>query len=234
MTLLTICQNVARETGHVVPASIIGVNKVVERKLLAAALRTGKQLSRKDWCLLVFEHEFETCAGTPDYKLPSDFRSLIDRTTWNRTQSDPMRILSPQTWQELQSGLTESVAFDNFRIKAKKGSRRFFVDPTPSAVEKIVFEYQGTNWVEHQTSPLTYSRAFTTDTDEVLFDEDLFELGVMWRFMQKQGLPYFDERDEYERTINIDFADDCGAEVIQMVNRRQPFIANVGQTNFGS
>ena len=68
----------------------------------------------------------------------------------------------------------------------------------------------------------------------MLFDEDLFELGVMWRFMQKQGLPYFDERDEYERTINIDFADDCGAEVIQMVNRRQPFIANVGQTNFGS
>lgn len=232
MTLLSICQNVARETGHIVPSSIIGNGKVIERKLLAAALRTGKQLALEDWCLLVLEHEFETCANQDDYALPSDFKALIDMTVWNRSDSDPMGLLSPQVWQELKSGLTESVAFDNFRIKAKKGARRFFVDPTPGAAETIVFEYRSDAWVK-DADAATFKTSFTADTDEVLFDENLFEMGVMWRFLQKQGEPYFDERDEYERAKAINRTDDCGAETVCFVKRRLPFIANVGQINFG-
>jgi len=235
MNLLTICQNVARETGLPIPSTIIGNNSITERKLLAAAQRTGKQLSRKDWCVLILEHAFETCANQEDYPLPDDYKTLIDLTTWNRAQADPMFRLSPQNWQELKSGLTESIAFDNYRIKAKKGVNRFFIDPTPTSVEEIVFEYQSTSWVKHsENSPITFTRSFDADGDEVLFDEDLFELGTMWRFLKSQGEPYFEEKDEFERTLSIDFSDDCGPESINMVKRRIPFVANVGQVGFGN
>ena len=238
MTLLSICTSAAQSVGIAAPSIIVGNSDDNAVRLLALAQRAGKSLfKRANWTILQKEYTFPTVASTAEYDLPSDFDHFIDDTAWDRTFFWSIRgPLSPQEWQILKSGLATSVALrKRFRVKQSVASTgdKFFIDPTPSAVNTIVFEYVSNAWCNSASG--TGQTAWAADTDVGVLEEYLIELELIWRIQERLGMAYQEAKAEADLEINRAIARDGGAPVLFTARRgyRLPPV-NVPQTNFGS
>lgn len=217
MTLLTICQNVAREVGITVPSSIVGNTAKEATVLLRFAERTGDQIAQAhDWTVLLLEHTFTTTSGNAYYDLPAGFRRLVTETAWDRTNYRSMRgPLSAQEWQFRKSGIVSSAGIlRNWRVKAVSGVQKFYIDPTPASTDSLVFEYITDYWC--QSSGGTAQASWAVDTDTARIDEDLIELGVIWRMLNRLGRPYIEERAEFDREMSRRRARDGGMAVLSL------------------
>ena len=225
MTLLTICVNVARETGFPEPSSVVGSADLIAVQLLAHAQREGKRLIEKaddngGWSVLQREHTITTADGTAAYALPAGYDRYQSDVAWDRTNFRRLRgSMSPQQWQVSKSGLAASLSIDKaFRVKWDTGqspeARMVFIDPPPSAVETLVIEFLADLWCEKTDG--TGQNAWAADTDVGRLDEELMELGVMWRFLKSKGLSYLEEKAEYENALDVAIARDTPARSITM------------------
>jgi len=232
-------------------AGVIGVKAFVKlrgnadpdaRSMEARFNRAGQAMTRMrntlgaSWTALTQEFVFETIPGVAEYRLPDGFQSIIDGTVWDRSTYREMRgTLSPQQWQEVKSGLIESVRIAPFyRIRRSAAAgRTLWLDPTPAGRDEIVLEFQSAHWVE-SADRSTYRYAIESDTDKTVFDDDLLEMSVLWRFKQSRGLTFAVELAEYEQEVMRRFAEDAGARAIRVGrsagNRRG---LNVPETGFG-
>lgn len=313
MTLLQVCINAAHNAGVDAPTSIIGSADPAAQRLLQLARRTGIALAKKaNWTALVVEHEF-FANGTSDYALPTDFRSLVDDTMWDRTRYWRMRgAMSPQQWQMYKSSsLGQATVERRWRIRIPTGAADgaapvFSLDPNIGNTDfssRFVFEYVSKNWCASGTNyelaeavpnalgtgyavgdQITFNAAGITtvppvalvtaltnsttgslqtleivipgvmtgfpgaivqsattgggsgatffatattippatqsdwaaDTDTFLLDEDLLELGIIWRVLARLGLAYAEEREEYEREVDKAMARDGGTAVLNL------------------
>jgi hypothetical protein len=89
MTLLTICQDAAKEIGIPSPSTLIGSTDTTNIQLTAAANREGKNLvSGYDWQVLIKEELHTTLAAESQGALTTiatDFLRFSNDTMWNRT-----------------------------------------------------------------------------------------------------------------------------------------------------
>jgi hypothetical protein len=239
MSLLTICQNVAKIAGVASPSAVIGLSDETAQLLLACANRAGKSLEKRhQWLDLVTEYTFNTVASTANYELPSDYSRLVDGTLWDRSNYEQIRgPLSPQEWQLHKSSILASTAttWKQFRIRNVSGNRRFSIHPTPDAIESLVFEYVSKNWCE--SSGGTGQSEWLADTDVGILDEYLIELETTWRFLSRLGLAYEEEFNEAQNQVNQAIARDGGMSVLSL-SRKSGFKLigpdNVPETGFGS
>lgn len=222
MTLLSICQAVADESGFERPTNIIGSNNPISRQLLALCNREGKYLASKShplggWTVLQIEHLFDTADGVAEYAFPSDFSCFINDTQWSRSEHIWLYgPVSPQEWQTMKSGVLGTGVFSKrFRVKrASSGNTdKFVVDPTPTDVATFVFEYISKNWVN--SAGTTYA-SWQADTDTSLLDEELIKMGLMWRFKKEKGLDWQADYSEYELQVNKAVARDGGRSKLDM------------------
>lgn len=224
MSLLTICQNVARDIGLVVPSSIIGNDDETAARLLAQCRRELYELrNRYDWTILQVEHTFALVDGTASYALPSDFDRQINETDWNRT--DTWRLIgptSPQQWQSVKSGAISSAPRFRWRIKRTSTTAEFYVDPTPGSDEDgetLVYEYISKNAILDNDGS-TLKAEWAEDADTCLLDEQLIEMGVTWRILKRIGLAYGEERMSYEDSVRKAIGDDGGRKTLVMDGER--------------
>jgi len=152
MTILSIAQKVARRLMLSAPATLVGNtdNNVV---LISAMMLETMESIRDEypWPELTKAHEFVTIANLESYALPLDFNRTAMETLWNRTQRWP--LIGPLTgveWQTYKSGLIVSYPRQRFRNKGWSNSQ-FFIDPTPSDTENLVFEYVSNTTVRPKT-----------------------------------------------------------------------------------
>lgn len=196
MTLLSICRNVCYETGFGEPATIIGNTDETALQLRTLINRAGRTLARKPWEVLQKQHTFTTVASTESYAKPTDFGFFFSDTCWDRTNYWALRgSLSPQEWQRAKSGLG-SVIRSRFRVKGGL----IYIDPVPSSSNDMVIEYVSNAWVS--SGGLFYTE-FQSDSDTTLIDEHLLQLDLTWRFLNRKGLAYAEEKDEAEHQIAI-------------------------------
>lgn len=152
MTILSIAQKVARRLMLSAPATLVGntENNIV---LISAMMLETMESIRDEypWPELTKAHEFVTIANLESYALPLDFNRTAMETLWNRTQRWP--LIGPLTgveWQTYKSGLIVSYPRQRFRNKGWSNSQ-FFIDPTPSDTENLVFEYTSNTTVRPKT-----------------------------------------------------------------------------------
>ena len=234
MSLLTICQNVLRETGFNNLTSIASSTDENARRLFGLANREGKALMRRHpWTILQKEHTFNTSNGTANYALPSDFDRLVPVTGWDRTAYWALQgPLSPQDWQLVKSGVVASSIRTGYRIKPSSQTNYIYLDPTPTATNSLVFEYISSQWC--QTSGGSALSAFAADTDVGIGQfEYLLELGVKWRFLASLGMSYAEERDEYDRELSLAIARDGDQPVLSLNGKRRIEGANLPESGFG-
>lgn len=331
MTLLSLCTNVANNVGVAAPATIVGNTDPAAVRLLALARRAGRSLAlRANWTALVTEYTFQA-NGTSDYNLPTDFRSLVDNTMWDRTRFWRMRgPMSPQQWQLYKSSIIGRATIERrWRIRVPTGAvagapTQFEIDPpiTGDTTSDFVFEYVSKNWCASGTNyeladavpvlpgtdyalddtitfrangittiapvavvtglvsgttglesleivtpgllssfpavisqfstsgsgtgatfeatgntiPPASQPDWTADTDTAILDEDLIEMGLIWRLQERLGLAYAEAREEYEREVDKAVARDGGAGVLNLApGDRLTLIGpyNVPETGFG-
>ena len=236
MTLLTICQNVAREVGLLVPTTIVAnTGDETAVALLAAAQGAGKALAReKNWAALRQEHTFTASSSGASYPLPADFLRFLPNTVWDRTAKWP--IDGPQTgvaWQVEKSGITVAGQRRRWRVipNATTGVKQFDVTPVPTATDSYVFEYMSDQWCTASAAG-TKLNAFAADGNVVMFDEWLVERAAKWRTKQILGLPYAVEFDEYERERDRAHGHDGGAKTLSLSGQQNPDPL-VPETGFG-
>ncbi|MBX2825816.1 MAG: hypothetical protein KTR33_13880 [Gammaproteobacteria bacterium] len=237
MSLLTICQNAANEVGITAPSSLIGSTDQTAIRIYRAAVRTGSILSKKPWDRLVKRYNFNTVIGEPQYTLPSDYRSYVPGTLWNDTTDQEVFPASARRWT-FEKVFPTSNYFDRARLLGNDSTtptalgNSLTLHPTPTAVENIVFEYYSRNWVTNAAGD-TEQDAFATDTDLTVFDEDLFELGVIWRLLKTLGQPYLEEKTEFDVQLEISLAQDGLAKSLH-TDGNLPTLSNIPETGFGT
>ncbi len=242
MTTLTIIQAAFDEIGFPRPSSVVGNTDQLARQALALLNRQGKELAREhDWKVLVREHSFSTVASTSDYALPSDFDHFINDTQWDRGTREPMNgPVSGQEWQVIKSGLLGSgVYFRRWRVKRSTSgviANKFVLDPTPTDVQTVVFEYVSNSWCA-DTAGTTGQSAFALDTDIPLVPEHLLIMGLIWRLLKAKGLEYGDALAEYQSSVQREIARDGGAPKLSLASRGAGVSLlssrNVPDTGFG-
>ena len=246
MTLLTIVECASDIIGVPRPTAVITSTDQTVRTMFALLNREGQNLAKLrntwggGWTVLEKEHTFTTTATIDEYAFPADFGEITFDTVWDRTNFFEMRgSLSPQQWQIARSGLVASPALRlRYRIKRTAGSgadRKFFIDPVPTTTgDTLVFEYLTKQWVA-DTSETTFRTKFEADDDIGLLDEDLLEMGLVWRFKQAKGFGFAAEVAEYEVERDRRIGNDPGATKIFIARRRFRLPpANVPQTGFGT
>lgn len=241
MSLLTLCQQVARLIPTNVPTVLVGNTEKTASLLLACAQEEGEALNRRPesyWTSMVKEHTFATVNGTADYDLPSDFRYLVDGTVWDRDNFWDMRgPLSPQEWQMYKSSVLGSTVTTRkrYRIRNVSGTVKFSIDPTPTSADDLVFEYVSTNWCK--SSGGTGQSSWLADSDTGVLDEYLIRLGVRWRILERLGMDWDAAYQEYEREVNTALGRDAGAPALKLSARVGINLigaSNVPDTGFGS
>ena len=241
--VLTIAQNASSIIGLESFSGLVNNSSPTPRAMLVLLNRGGQNLTRlrntwgAGWTVLTREHEFTTVADQAEYVLPEDFEALIDRTVWDRsTYREARGVLSPFQWQEVRSGLIESTALTpRYRLRRNSGGtgRSIWLDPTPAGGDEIVLEYASKNWLVDADGS-EFKAKITADTDEPLFDDDLVEQDLVWRYKQSRGLTFAAELAEFELERDRRIAEDAGARSIRVGGGRHLIrYPNVPEFGFG-
>jgi len=134
--------------------------------------------------------------GQESYDMPSDFSYIINQTEWDRNYRWQMLgPVSPQEWQVLKSGLSPTGPRRRFRIMEGK----FYIDPIPYDSNTLVYEYYSNAWCMSSTG--TPQTQWMADTDVPILPDDLFILGLKWRFLRAKVFDYTQEYSEYEARV---------------------------------
>jgi hypothetical protein len=243
-TLLQIVQAVVNETGFGdAPTAVIASTDSTIIQMLALANREGYNLAQNDganegWPILRKEFTFSTVASQEAYAFPSDYSYIIGQTEWDRTQRwQLVGPATPQEWQLIKSGLSPIGPRRRFRIMRDAATllNKIYLDPIPNTVNTIVFEYYTTLWCA--SSGGTPQALFAADTDVPILDDNLFILGIKWRFLRAKGLPYDEEYKEYMELKLLLMARMGASRPLPLgVTNANPILlsnANIPDTGFG-
>ncbi len=199
MTLLSICQDILRETkSSSIPNIIIGNNEDVAVQIFQAIKTSITDLARNyQWQELQKEYTFSSVISQAGYNLPSDFDRLIDNTFWNASQNWAMiGGLTPESWRVLKNSLiTQAETVEYYRIRGNQ----IIIHRTPSVVENYVFEYISKNIVKSASD--VEQTEFLADTDITVIDEYLVRLDTTWRWLKNNGRSYAEEKNIAEKAI---------------------------------
>lgn len=231
-TLGAICTAALQEIGgYEVPATFGGNLNRTAVRCVALLNREGKTLERENrWSELIDTYTFATVNGQASYDLPEDFRAFANMAQWDRTNSRPLvGPTAPFVWQWLKGDVTAGNTIDRwFRLQG--GS--IYIHPTPEVDgDTIAFDYYSKNWVTAFGGEL--ETACASDNDAPRLDHDLLTLGLKWRFLQAQGMPFEAEYKEYDAIKAEVLSDNGGKGLIQLGPARRSW-TNLPDTGFGA
>lgn len=234
-SLLDTVNNVLPEIGFPTLTTVVGNSNQTAVQALALAQRTGKQLSRKPWRILIKRHTLTTVSSAESYALPSDFEYFIPDTEWNDSNDEVMiGPLSDERWQADLTGLVTVTVNDRFQIRADGNEDRFFIRPVPTSAEDIVFFYASDGWCRSKGG--TRQSKWKKDNDVLLLDQESFELELKWRLLRAQRREFQDERAEANRVTNIAYARDGGMKKYRILGPIEDVFpeGRIPETGFGS
>ena len=199
MTLLSICQDAAQEIGFDKPTYIFGNTSLEVIKLLRYAQKVGKRCMKVvKWQQLTKENTFSALAQeTQTGILPSDFDRFIPDTMYNRTNKTEIKQVKPIEWQQYKA-----IDYnDTLKRKFLYIGNAIMVTPNLEAGDIIAFNYINKNFV--LSSLAAEQDSFAADTDTSVIDEELIKLGVIYEYLQGDGLPYQVAMGTYEARLRL-------------------------------
>ena len=224
-TFFQIARNVADSVGMRSISTLIGNPEPHAKAMRVLLVRGCRNLSRErnssnqGWNVLTREFSFDTIPNQDEYSLPDDFQALIDDTLWDR--SSYLRGRGPQSpsqWQFLKSGLVDTPQLSPFYRLARSTSGlgiSLYLDPVPDITTPLVLEYMSNNFCLDQDG-VTFKDEIENDGDRPLFNSDLVEMDLEWRFRESRGLSYASFLAEFEVERDRRIAEDAGQSVIHI------------------
>jgi hypothetical protein len=217
MSLLTVVQSFCERTQLPIPTTVIGTVDAQVKQVRALLEEEGEALSRRgDWEGLTFEATHTTLAledqGAVTSIATNGYRYIKDETMWDRTDKLPVPQMHSTKWQRFKAVVSAAPRY-NYRIRGGK----LLMTPTPTAGHTLAFEYVSKNWILG-VDGTTYKSAFTLDTDTFLMPEELFKLGLRWRWKKEHGLEYAEDFRDYETQVADALGRDGGKPTLYLDN----------------
>lgn len=188
MTLLTMAKELARNVGEPVPASIIGATDRSAIEILDFANEVGEELHRRaDWGALV-QTGTVTATGTAGaLSLPSGFTRFTGGICMTAATGSTVRPLTRAEWATLtpSEGVPRYFLLENDTVR---------LWPYPALGANLSVTYIDSDWCDG-------GAAFSTDTDNTVFPDDLFTLGMIVRWRRQKGMDYADLEAEFEAML---------------------------------
>lgn len=214
MSCLSIVQDVCQRVGLPVPSVAVTSADPMIQQILSLATKEGEWMSDQcDWQVLTVETSFTTVAQQVQGQLSTicpNLKNIINDTIWNRDLRRPVfGPLAAQRYEQLQAMVMQG-PWNQFIIQ---GNNLIFF-PIPQAGQQCWFEYTTQNWCQ-SIAGVGQSR-FVADTDVLLLREDVFKLGMEWRWKKAKGLDYAQDFVDYETMLQNAKARDGSKDVINM------------------
>ena len=236
MSLLTIIQKVARQTRlFSAPGTVIGNNDPFVEQAQELLFEIGEELKESaDWEFLVKEQTFNTVSSQAAYVIntivtDNDWDSFIGNTMWDRTNRREVKIEDYRTWQFLQSSVGTSAGIDKTVTQFGDDLNIF---PTPGSVDTLVFFYKSAFWIK--SSGGTGQSDWLDDTDTSFFSEYLLQLGLRYKILQADGLPYEDQLGNFNRRTDAELEKNKPKQTIYKPFFNRIPIANIPDSGFGT
>ncbi len=217
-SLLTIVQNVDDELGDFETLNTVIGNSNPTAKILLAMMRAeGRELlNRHDWTALMVEQTFTLATSDDDDSAPSDFLRMINETHWDTTNNFELNgPTSPQDWRILKNAVTGDDSKWWWRMRGGDWE----IHPVPVAGDigvELIYEYISNKYI---TTNGSTTATWTTDADTPRLPDSLFEMGAKWRCLRAKGLPYADERNDYENQLQVEIGRDGARKTLRMDSR---------------
>lgn len=187
MSLLSICQALAKNVGLSVPDQIVGSSSREWVEAREFATETGQELARRvDWGVLSASTTLTGNGTNQTFTLPANFARL-QRGVTVLHNGEIVRPLTRQEWNTLTpfQGAPRYFLLEGNRITLWP----FLANGATATVR-----YQSKNW-------LATGDAFTADDQTALIDENLLEMGLIARWRRQKGMPFEDYEAEYEAAL---------------------------------
>lgn len=187
MTLLEICEALAKNVGMAVPVAIVGANDRNAVEALQLANEAGLELAeRVDWSALTETTSFAGTGADTAHALPAAWL----RPTWSGGVRYGTVALRPLTASEWGTITATGGAPRYFYIEGR--TIKFY--RYPSVGMTVTARYQSNEWA-------STGRRFTADDAEPLVPADLLLKGLIARWRRQKGMEYADQEAEYEASL---------------------------------
>jgi hypothetical protein len=220
--------------GGTTPTIVIQSNDVAVKQLLALANQEGKVLNKRFRFEKTVSEAVFTVSATANHGtiasltsvtaasvtgLSTGFDYILNDTIWDRTLQRPVfGPLSPSHRQ----GLSASAVTGPYAEFFIRGGILHTIPATTTAT--YAFEYKSKFWCENATGQ--GQPKWLGDTDVGRLDEDVMQLGVIWRWKKSKGFDYAEDFATYEREVVNYMARDGGKLTLNMAGdpEYRPFI----------
>lgn len=205
-TVSDVLSRAARQVSIGVPDSWAGATRPQYVELRDDFLRQtiDNILDRIDLPAPIGKQAVITGDGTESHSLPSDFLRLA---------RDPLAVYETTTLRRAGTSVQADGAWTHLNTIGSAGSYRFFKLEGYPGAQTIKFErdlatgqsvtvsYVSDKWVKESAG--TESNMFDDDSDVLMLPDRVVEIGIVWRFRERKGLPGWDtKRAEYEAHIS--------------------------------
>lgn len=212
--LLEICQEAASLVATQKPEDLFNPDSQQEAIFLSVAKDTLDSLLRfGDWQELTKEGEIRTIKGKTRYLLADycpDFYCLINNTVFVKNSAEQVvGAITPEQWMREKYF---NIASLGLKFKIQNGMFTFLT--LPPADLKIVFQYRSSAIVFDKHGD--EKSILSANTDIPIFDEYIVKKGIVWRWYRRNGMPYEEEYNEYERELKNRFASGLAAKDINL------------------
>ena len=205
MTKVTeVLDRAARQCSVTAPSSWITATSTTALELRDDfLLETIDELQKRiDWQAPIGKQQVIVGDDSENYSLNSNFVRLTNgnmavyETTTTRRSAIPVN--SDGEWTHLNE-IGTAGGSRYYRTKGYEGNFTIDFYRNPSSAESITVSYVSDVWMK--SSGGTEGKAFTDADDVVLYPRRILELGIVWRFRKRKGLPYQDILAEFEAWI---------------------------------
>lgn len=217
-SILEICQEVADLAATKRPQDLFNVNSQQDAIFLSTAKSALDSLLRYgDWQELTKEGVLRTSNKKDKYLMEEvcpDFYSLLNNTIYVKDGNEKLiGAITPQDW--MREKYFNEVSSDTKFILQNKMIK--FLTPPKDNI-KIVFQYRSNIVCLDAKNGYAEKSSITRNSDIPVFDEYLVKLGVLWRWLKRNGMDYSEEYNEYEREIKKKFASSLSVKDINLGN----------------
>ncbi len=223
-SILEICQDVASLVATQKPTDLFDADNQQSAIFLSIAKDTLDSLRRYgDWQELTKEGCLMVSPNKSVYYIPDfcpDFYRLINNTIYIRDTAEKLiGAITPEQW--MRDRFFNGGEAD-LHFKIQNNCIRFLTPPKQAC--RIVFFYRSAVVALESGNGCEYGEktTITKNTDVPVFDEYLVKLGIIWRWYKRNGMPYEEELNEYEREVKSKFATGLGMRDITL-SRCYPF-----------
>jgi hypothetical protein len=156
-------------------------------------------LDRVDWPQPVGAQTTITGTGVASYTLPADFRRL-QRNPYSvydvQLDAPGIPVVTDGDWVELlDSGIAGADRF--YRLAGYDGNWSIEFESPPDT--EITISYVSKNWMA--TAGGTVGSMFTAADDVLILPDRLVEVGTIWRWRERKGLPFTDKFSEFNALL---------------------------------